>query len=171
MKNYLISDWLFASAGPAAFIAEPLLGNAGGVTIPPGYLSGVYQAVRRAGGVCISDEVQIGYGRLGSSFWGFEQHDVIPDIISVAKAAGNGQPLGYVVTTSKVCVKMAISIIIIKRPDSMISHFRLPKHFQLRGLSSHRLAAVLSAVQLELQCWIQWSASDCRKMPSTSAAN
>lgn len=86
---------------PACYIAEPLSGNAGGVELPPGYLKKVYKDVRAAGGLCISDEVQVGYGRLGSHFWGFQEHGVVPDILTMAKAAGNGHPLGFVVTSKE----------------------------------------------------------------------
>ena len=55
--------------------------------------------IRARGGVCIADEVQVGYGRLGHHFWGFEQQGVSPDIITIAKGMGNGQPLGAVITT------------------------------------------------------------------------
>ena len=84
---------------PAAFIAEPLFGNAGGVILPDGYLRQVYADVRAAGGLAIADEVQTGYGRLGAHQWAFEQQGVVPDIVSVAKAAGNGMAVGAVVTT------------------------------------------------------------------------
>lgn len=87
---------------PAAFIAEPFYGNAGGLPLPDGYLRAIYPAVRAAGGLCIADEVQVGYGRLGEHFWGFEQQGVVPDIVTVAKAAGNGHPLGAVVTTREI---------------------------------------------------------------------
>jgi 4-aminobutyrate aminotransferase-like enzyme/Ser/Thr protein kinase RdoA (MazF antagonist) len=87
---------------PAAFLAEPFYGNAGGMALPDGYLRRVYAAVRRAGGLCAADEVQAGYGRLGHHFWGFEQQGVVPDIVTVAKAMGNGHPLGAVVTTRAV---------------------------------------------------------------------
>lgn len=83
----------------AGVILEPIFGNGGGVLLPDGYLVGVYDRVRALGGVCISDEVQMGYGRLGHHFWGFEQQGAVPDIITVAKAMGNGQPLGAVITT------------------------------------------------------------------------
>ncbi|WP_170322469.1 aminotransferase family protein [Acrocarpospora macrocephala] len=83
---------------PAAFICEAFYGNAGGVPLPDGYLQDVYTAVRAAGGLCIADEVQVGYGRLGHHFWGFEQQRVTPDIVTVAKAMGNGHPLGAVIT-------------------------------------------------------------------------
>jgi 4-aminobutyrate aminotransferase-like enzyme/Ser/Thr protein kinase RdoA (MazF antagonist) len=84
---------------PAAFIAEPLFGNAGGVILPDGYLDQVYRDVRAAGGLAIADEVQTGYGRLGFHRWAFEQQGVVPDIVSVAKAAGNGMAVGAVITT------------------------------------------------------------------------
>jgi 4-aminobutyrate aminotransferase-like enzyme/Ser/Thr protein kinase RdoA (MazF antagonist) len=84
---------------PAAFIAEPLFGNAGGIVLPHGYLAQVYRDVRAAGGLAIADEVQTGYGRLGAYQWAFEQQGVVPDIVSVAKAAGNGIAVGAVVTT------------------------------------------------------------------------
>src|SRR3954453_12577118 len=93
-----------AAAGdrPAAFIAEPVYGNAGGLLLPDGYLAAVYAAVRRHGGLAIADEVQVGYGRLGEWFWGFEQQGVVPDIVTVAKAMGNGHPLGAVVVSRDV---------------------------------------------------------------------
>ena len=87
---------------PAAFICEPYYGNAGGMPLPDGYLETVYAQVRRHGGLCIADEVQVGYGRLGRWFWGFEQQAVVPDIVTVAKAMGNGHPLGAVVTSQPV---------------------------------------------------------------------
>jgi len=84
---------------PAAFLAEPFYGNAGGMPLPDGYLAAVYAEVRRHGGLAIADEIQVGYGRLGRWFWGFEQQGVVPDIVTVAKATGNGYPLGAVVTS------------------------------------------------------------------------
>ncbi|PXX08837.1 aminotransferase [Mycolicibacterium moriokaense] len=87
---------------PAAFICESVYGNAGGMALPDGYLQQVYAAVRAAGGLAISDEVQVGYGRLGHWFWGFMQQDAVPDIISIAKSTGNGYPLGAVITNRAV---------------------------------------------------------------------
>lgn len=81
--------------GVAAFISEPLLGNQGAVVPPAGYLQGVYATVREHGGLCIADEIQVGYGRTGV-FWAFERDGVIPDIVIAAKAAGNGHPIGIV---------------------------------------------------------------------------
>ncbi|HEX5143972.1 MAG TPA: aminotransferase [Mycobacterium sp.] len=86
----------------AAFICEPFYGNAGGIALPDGYLAAVYRAVRDAGGLAIADEVQVGYGRLGSWFWGFQGQGVVPDIVTVAKAMGNGHPLGAVITTKAI---------------------------------------------------------------------
>jgi 4-aminobutyrate aminotransferase-like enzyme/Ser/Thr protein kinase RdoA (MazF antagonist) len=85
--------------GLAGFIAESVFGNAGGILLPPGYLQAIYPMIRARGGVCIADEVQVGYGRLGHYFWGFEEQGVTPDIITIAKGMGNGQPLGAVITT------------------------------------------------------------------------
>ena len=87
---------------PAAFICEPFYGNAGGMALPDGYLKAVYAAVRAAGGLAIADEVQVGYGRTGRWFWAFQQQDVVPDIVCIAKAMGNGQPLGAVITTTEI---------------------------------------------------------------------
>lgn len=87
---------------PAAFICEPFYGNAGGMALPDGYLRAVYAAVRAVGGLAIADEVQVGYGRTGRWFWAFEQQGVVPDIVCVAKAMGNGQPLGAVITTKAI---------------------------------------------------------------------
>lgn len=87
---------------PAAFICEPFYGNAGGMALPDGYLKAVYAAVRAAGGLAIADEVQVGYGRTGRWFWAFEQQGVVPDIVCVAKAMGNGQPLGAVITSKAI---------------------------------------------------------------------
>lgn len=99
-----------ADAGrrPAAFICETLNANAGGIELPADYLSQVYGAVRAAGGVVIADEVQVGYGRLGSHFWGFEMHAVVPDIVCLAKATGNGYPVAAVVCTQAIAESFAV---------------------------------------------------------------
>jgi alanine-glyoxylate transaminase/(R)-3-amino-2-methylpropionate-pyruvate transaminase len=86
----------------AAFVAESIQGVGGFVEFPEGYLKQAYEYVRAAGGVCIADEVQTGFGRLGTHFWGFETQGVIPDIVTMAKGIGNGGALGAVVTTPKI---------------------------------------------------------------------
>ena len=101
-------DSLAADGRPVAgFICESVLGNAGGVLLPDGYLADVYHRVRKAGGLCIADEVQVGFGRMGSSFWGFEQSGVLPDIITIAKPMGNGFPIGGVITTQEIADSLA----------------------------------------------------------------
>ncbi|MDF2919731.1 MAG: 4-aminobutyrate aminotransferase, partial [Microbacterium sp.] len=87
---------------PAAFLSETFYGNAGGVALPDGYLREVYATVRELGGLAVADEVQVGFGRLGSWFWGFEQQGVVPDIVAVAKSIGAGFPLGAVITRREV---------------------------------------------------------------------
>ena len=81
------------------FIAESMPSVAGQIILPPGYLNAVYEAVHAAGGVCIADEVQTGYGRMGTHFWGFESYGVVPDIVVLGKPIGNGHPIGAVITT------------------------------------------------------------------------
>ena len=91
----------------AAFIAESIQGVGGFVEFPQGYLKHTYEHVRAAGGVCIADEVQTGFGRTGSHYWGFETQGVIPDIVTMAKGIGNGAPLAAVVTTPKIAAMLA----------------------------------------------------------------
>ncbi len=90
----------------AAFIAESIQGVGGFVEFPRGYLKYTYEHVRAAGGVCIADEVQTGFGRTGTHFWGFETQGVIPDIVTLAKGIGNGCPLGAVVTTPQIAATL-----------------------------------------------------------------
>lgn len=99
---------LWAAQAPiAGFIAEPVFGNGGGILLPDGYLAGIYSLIRSYGGLCIADEVQVGGGRLGHYFWGFEQQGVVPDIITIAKPFGNGQPLGAVITRREIADRLA----------------------------------------------------------------
>jgi 4-aminobutyrate aminotransferase-like enzyme/Ser/Thr protein kinase RdoA (MazF antagonist) len=83
----------------AAFIAETLPSCGGQVIPPPGYFESAFGHVRAAGGVCILDEVQVGFGRVGSHFWAFEDYGVVPDIVVLGKPMGNGHPIGAVVCT------------------------------------------------------------------------
>ena len=87
---------------PAAFIAEPIVGCGGQIPLAKDYLKTIYPFIREKGGVCISDEVQTGFGRLGKYFWGFEMHKVVPDIVVLGKPIGNGHPLAAVVTTDEI---------------------------------------------------------------------
>jgi 4-aminobutyrate aminotransferase-like enzyme/Ser/Thr protein kinase RdoA (MazF antagonist) len=87
---------------PGAFICESLQGVAGQIIMPEGYLQAVYSQVREAGGVCIADEVQVGFGRVGTHMWAFETQNVVPDIVTLGKPIGNGHPMAAVVTTQAI---------------------------------------------------------------------
>lgn len=93
---------LQAEGKRSTFIAETLPSVGGQIVFPPNYLAEVYGHVRGAGGVCIADEVQVGFGRLGTHFWGFETQHVVPDIVVFGKPIGNAFPLAAVVTTRKI---------------------------------------------------------------------
>ncbi len=92
---------------PAAFLAESLLSCGGQVIPPEGYFETVFGHVRAAGGVCILDEVQTGFGRVGTHFWAFEAQNVVPDIVVMGKPMGNGYPMGAVVTTRAIAEAFA----------------------------------------------------------------
>ncbi|XP_015263297.1 PREDICTED: alanine--glyoxylate aminotransferase 2, mitochondrial [Gekko japonicus] len=91
----------------AGFIAEPIQGVNGAVQYPVGFLKEAFELVRERGGVCIADEVQTGFGRTGRHFWGFEGHGVVPDIVTVAKAIGNGFPMAAVITKAEIASSLA----------------------------------------------------------------
>lgn len=97
-----VEDLAREGRGVAAFISEPLMGCGGQIVLPEGYLEESYKHVRKAGGVCIADEVQTGFGRVGTHFWGFETQGVVPDIVTMGKPIGNGHPIGAVVTTPEI---------------------------------------------------------------------
>lgn len=84
------------------FIGESIVGCGGQVVLPAGYLAGIYAQVRALGGVCIADEVQTGFGRVGSHFWAFEQHGVVPDMVILGKPMGNGHPMAAVVCRDEI---------------------------------------------------------------------
>jgi alanine-glyoxylate transaminase/(R)-3-amino-2-methylpropionate-pyruvate transaminase len=91
----------------AGMIIEPVQGYGGIIPMPPGYISGAFERVRAAGGVCIVDEVQSGFGKTGEHMWGFQSDAVIPDIVVMAKGIGNGIPLGAVVARKEVAESMS----------------------------------------------------------------
>ena len=96
------ADLRGASITPAAFIAEAFPSCGGQIEPPQGYLAAAYKHARNAGAVCIADEIQTGFGRIGSDFWAFEAQDVVPDIVTLGKPMGNGHPIGAVVTTPEI---------------------------------------------------------------------
>ena len=98
----LVDELAGTTPGVAAFIAESVLGCGGQIVLPDEYFAQAFAHVRAAGGVCIADEVQVGFGRVGSHFWGFETQGVVPDIVTMGKPIGNGHPLAAVVTTAEI---------------------------------------------------------------------
>ena len=101
----------YATSGKiAAFIAESIQGVGGSVVFPDGYLKEAYAQARSFGGLCIADEVQAGFGRTGTHFWGFETQGALPDIVTMAKGIGNGCPLAAVVTTPEIAQVLASRI-------------------------------------------------------------
>ncbi|WP_202701993.1 aminotransferase class III-fold pyridoxal phosphate-dependent enzyme [Flavobacterium sp. UGB4466] len=98
----IIEDLKEEDKAPAVFICETLLGVGGQIPLPENYLKTAYDYVRAAGGVCIADEVQVGFGRIGDHFWGFELQNVVPDIVVLGKPIGNGHPLAAVIVTEEI---------------------------------------------------------------------
>jgi len=98
----ILDDLKREGRSPAAFIAETLPSVGGQLVFPPEYLAETYTHVRAAGGVCIADEVQVGFGRLGTHFWGFETQNVVPDVVVLGKPIGNAFPLAAVVTSETI---------------------------------------------------------------------
>ncbi len=84
------------------FIIEPIISCGGQIELPDGFLNKAYQLIRNTGGICISDEVQTGCGRMGKTFWGFQLHNVVPDIVTIGKPLGNGHPIAAVACTQEV---------------------------------------------------------------------
>lgn len=93
--------------GVAGFICESLMGCGGQIVFPDGYMAEAFSHVRAAGGVCIADEVQVGFGRVGSHMWGFETQGCLPDIVTLGKPIGNGHPLAAVITTPEIAASFA----------------------------------------------------------------
>jgi len=86
---------------------EPIVSCGGQIVLPDDFLSLAYEKVRAAKGLCISDEVQTGCGRMGSVFWGFQLYGVTPDIVTIGKPLGNGHPIAAVACTQEVASKFA----------------------------------------------------------------
>ena len=142
-----------AGRRPAAFIAETLPSVGGQIVPPAGYLADVYARMRAAGGLCIADEVQTGFGRLGEWFFGFEGQGVVPDIVVLGKPIGNGHPIGAVVTTraiadafangmeffstfggSSVACAVGCEVLAIVEDEGLMAHARHIGGHLLRGL-------------------------------------
>jgi len=106
-KSYAkyVEDVVAKTGGVGVFIAESIVGCGGQIVPPPSYLQHCYEVVRKAGGVCIADEVQTGFGRAGSHFWTFQTHDVVPDIVTCGKPIANGYPMAAVVILDNIFLK------------------------------------------------------------------
>jgi 4-aminobutyrate aminotransferase-like enzyme len=102
MVSSAVEDLRQRDMAVAAFYCESLLGCGGQIVLPDGYLREAYAAVRAASGLCLADEVQVGFGRAGEHFWAFERQGVVPDIVTMGKPIGNGHPMGAVVTTPEI---------------------------------------------------------------------
>ena len=103
----LIKEIQAKGRGVGALILESIISCGGQIELPQGFLGKAYTYVRNAGGLCIADEVQVGCGRVGKSFWGFQLHNVVPDIVTIGKPLGNGHPLAAVACTQEVADKFA----------------------------------------------------------------
>lgn len=127
----------------AAFICETLLGVGGQIPLPEGYLASVYDAVRSHGAVCIADEVQVGFGRVGDAFWGFELQGVEPDIVVLGKPMGNGHPLAAVVVTEEIAAAFDNGLEYFNtfggNPVSMVAGLAVLGVIQQEGMQEHAL--------------------------------
>ena len=97
-----IEKFVGSGGNVSAFFAEAILSCGGQMPLPAGYLEATYRAIRAGGGVCVADEVQTGFGRVGQHYWAFQLQGVVPDIVTVGKPFGNGHPLAAVVTTREI---------------------------------------------------------------------
>jgi 4-aminobutyrate aminotransferase-like enzyme len=100
--NEIIENIQKNDGGFAGYICESMLGCGGQIVLPDSYLRHSFDHVRAAGGLCIVDEVQVGFGRAGSHFWAFESQGVVPDIVTLGKPIGNGHPMAAVITTAEI---------------------------------------------------------------------
>jgi alanine-glyoxylate transaminase/(R)-3-amino-2-methylpropionate-pyruvate transaminase len=132
------------SGSIAGFFAESIQGVGGVVTFPDGYLKHTYEHVRNAGGLCIADEVQSGFGRTGEHYWGFETQGVVPDIVTMAKSIGNGFPLAAVVTTPEIASTLSRKI-----------HFNTFGGNPVSCAVGHKVLDLIAKEKLQDNCRIQ----------------
>ena len=102
LADPLITELEAAGLGVAAAMIDSAFMTNGILDAPPGYLQALVEKVRKAGGLFIADEVQSGFGRMGTAFWGHRHHGVTPDFITIGKPAGNGHPVGAVITRPEI---------------------------------------------------------------------
>ncbi len=127
----------------SGFLCESIISCGGQIVLPKGFLKEAYRHVRAAGGVCIADEVQVGFGRVGEKFWAFELQEVVPDIVTLGKPIGNGHPLAAVVTTQKIAQDFANGMEYFNtfggNPVSCAIGQRVLEIVQEEGLQTHAL--------------------------------
>lgn len=119
--------------GICAFIAESLVSCGGQVIPPDNYFKEVYKHIRAAGGLCIADEVQVGFGRIGKYWWAFQQYDVEPDIVTMGKPMGNGHPVACVVTTQEIADSFMKTGVEYFNTVSILSQKSIGKYNLLKG--------------------------------------
>ncbi len=152
-----IDEWAAEGQKIGGFIAESILSCGGQIVLPEGYLREVYRQVRAADGLCVADEVQVGVGRVGHHFWGFELQGVVPDIVTIGKPLGNGHPLGAVVCTPEVAANFANGMEYFNtfggNPVSCAAGRAVLEVVRREGLQQHALetANYLKTLLLELQ--------------------
>eukprot|EP00775_Hariotina_reticulata_P005285 gene5285-5520_t len=103
----VLAEAAAAGGRVTAFFCEGIISCGGQVFLPPGYLAAVYDVMHEAGVVCVADEVQTGFGRVGEAFWAFQLQGVVPDIVTMGKPMGNGFPIGGMVTTPALAAAFA----------------------------------------------------------------
>lgn len=132
------------SGGAAAFLFESILGCGGQIDPPSGYFESTCSLARQSGMLCIADEVQVGFGRVGDAFWGFEHHGIVPDIVTMGKPIGNGHPIGAVVTTRAIAESFANGMEYFNtfggNPVSCAVGLAVLDVIEEEGLQSHALA-------------------------------
>ncbi len=127
-----IADLAANGVKPAAMIVDTVFSSDGVFTDPPGFLAEAVAVVRAAGGLFIADEVQAGFGRTGDALWGFQRHGIEPDIVTMGKPMGNGQPIGGLVT----------------RPDIIADFGRTTRYFNTFGGNPVSCAAGLAVLEV-----------------------
>jgi 4-aminobutyrate aminotransferase-like enzyme len=131
-----IDDLLRHGIRPAALIVDSIFSSDGVLPDPVGFLAGAVDAIHAAGGMFISDEVQPGFARTGSSMWGFQRHGVVPDIVTLGKPMGNGYPVAGIVL----------------RPEVVEEFGRKARYFNTFGGNTVAVAvasAVLDVIEME----------------------
>jgi 4-aminobutyrate aminotransferase-like enzyme/Ser/Thr protein kinase RdoA (MazF antagonist) len=155
LADPLIADLQTQGFGLAAAIVDSAFMTNGVLDAPPGYVAGIVARVRAAGGLFIADEVQSGFGRMGTAFWGHRHHGVVPDFITIGKPAGNGHPVGAVITRpeilahflkagpffstfggNNVACAAGLAVLDVIRDEALVENARVTGDYFRKGLSA-----------------------------------